>query len=35
MEKNTEGEGEFEGCDFEKKRMLRNGWTLTCNTVND
>ena len=26
----TSVEGEFEGCDFDKKIGFRNGWVLTC-----
>lgn len=30
----TQVDGDFEGCDFDKKIILMNGWTLTCNTFN-
>lgn len=28
----TQVEDEFEGCDFDKKVSLMNGWVLTCST---
>lgn len=28
----TQVEDEFEGCDFDKKIRLTNGWVLTCST---
>ena len=28
----TKVDGDFEGCDYDKKIPLTNGWTLTCNS---
>lgn len=28
----TSVDGSFEGCDYDKKIVLLNGWILTCNT---
>jgi hypothetical protein len=32
IEKVTHVSDEFEGCDYDKKIVLDNGWVLTCNT---
>lgn len=28
----TQVDGDFEGCDFDKRIKLTNGWVLTCRT---
>lgn len=30
----THVEGEFEGCEYDKKIKFQNGWVLTCQTYN-
>jgi len=30
----TRVEGDFEGCEYDKKIKLQNGWVLTCQTYN-
>ena len=30
----TRVDGDFEGCDFDKKIHLQNGWILTCQNYN-